>query len=345
MALLLKKREVAGLLALGLVAAPSLRAQDAATFSAAELRGPLEIRDEHVLAQGRLTLPATTPEPTGRGVTRLRFSYLWGNSFSWTQDVAGETPSDRRFLIDGETRTLDLALTRGLSVSSDLGLRVPLRWRGGGSLDGFIDAWHRTFAFLGISDGGRPQFLRDAFRVEGMTRAHQPFSWNEAKGFGLGNAELALRRRFRAGAGSAGIVGRLSLPTATAPYRGSLGAGLQLVARRPLGKAFDLSAGMGGTVEGGTEVAGITSEPARAHGFLALGWRPWRRLSLGVETDVASRLVKDIDRYPGLHWMVNAGAKLALGPRAVIELGLTENLKSQLSTTDFAVYFGVSARP
>ena len=64
-------------------------AQEPATFAEDELRAPLEIRDEHVLAQGRLTLPATGADPVGKGVTRVRLSYLWGNSFSWTQDVAG----------------------------------------------------------------------------------------------------------------------------------------------------------------------------------------------------------------------------------------------------------------
>jgi hypothetical protein len=96
---------------------PMVRPADA---FGAELRAPLEIRDEQVLAQGRLTLPAITPEPVGRGVTRVRASFLWGNSFSWTQDVPGENPTDRRFLMDGETRTLDLTVTRGLSASTDV---------------------------------------------------------------------------------------------------------------------------------------------------------------------------------------------------------------------------------
>ena len=317
----------------------------ASGFEQTELSAPLEIRDEHVLAQGRLTLPATSPDPVGKGVTRLRLSYLWGNSFSWTQDLPGEAPRDRSFLIDGETRTLDLTFTHGLGARADVSLRLPLRWRGGGSLDSFIDAWHRTFAFLGIEDGGRPSFRRNAFRVEGMTTAEEPFSWNDATGMGLGNAELAGRWRFHADTSSVALVARVSLPTAQGPFADSLGAGLQLVARRPLGRAWDLHGGAGGTIEGDTRVAGVAYERARAHAFAAVVFRPWRPLSLSLETDVASRLVADIDRYPGLHWLVNLGLKVALSSRALLEVGMTENLMSQLSTTDFALYFAVSARP
>jgi hypothetical protein len=331
--------------ALALLCSRTTKAQDAAPLADSELRDPLEIRDEHVLAQGRLTLPATGADPVGKGVTRLRLSFLWGNSFSWTQEGAGEAPTDRRFLIDGETRTLDLTVTRGLADDADLTLRVPLRWRGGGSLDGFIDAWHRRFAFLGIPDGDRPLFLKDAFRVEGVTTQGEPFSWNDATGSGLGNLELASRWRFHRGRSSASLVARLSLPTASLPYEAAWGGGTQLVLRRPLATSLDLHAGVGGTIEGHRRVRGITYEQARLQAYLALAYRPWPRLSLTVETDVANRLVADIDRYPGLHWLINGGVKVAATRKLVVELGLTENLKDQLCTTDFAAYVAISVRP
>ena len=181
--------------------------------------------------------------------------------------------------------------------------------------------------------------------MEGVTRAGQPFSWNDEIGLGLGNLEVAGRWRFRSEGTTAALVARASFPTATAPYEGAWGGGLQLVARRPLARSLDLHAGLGGTVEGRGPVGGIRYEPARVHGHLALGYRPWRVLALHLETDIASRLVEDIDGYPGVHWLVNGGIKLAAGSRGVLELGITENLKSQLSTTDFALYFAVSARP
>ena len=116
-------------------------------------RGPLEIRDDHLLAQGRLTLPALSPHTVRRGAWSLDVSVLWSNSFSWTQDVPGEEPEERRFLVDGEAVTLAADLRRGVGKDLDLGLRLPLKHRSGGRLDRFIDAWHRLF---NLEDAARP---------------------------------------------------------------------------------------------------------------------------------------------------------------------------------------------
>ena len=107
-------------------------------------RGPAEIRDGQLLAQPRLTLPALSPHTVRQGAWELQASALWSNSFSWVQDVSGEEPEDRRFLIDGESLALDLQVRRGLGPNLDVGLHVPVQGRGGGSLDGFIDWWHRV---------------------------------------------------------------------------------------------------------------------------------------------------------------------------------------------------------
>jgi hypothetical protein len=255
---------------------------------------------------------------------------LWSNSFSWTQDVPGEAPEDRRFLIDGETATLDFSLRRGLGANFDIGLRLPAHGRGGGTLDGFIDAWHRLAK---VPDGNRPQFLRDVFRAEGRTTSGGPFSWDGVTGWGLGDAELELFWRVKDGArdsASVALVGRVALPTSTGPYEGAFGAGGQVAVELPVGGRLDLFTGLGVT--------------ARVHGYLALEWRVARPLSLVVETNAASRLITNIQNYPGTHWLVNFGGRLDLGKRSRLDAFLTENIVSQLSTTDFALYVGLTVR-
>lgn len=312
--------------------------------AATEPFGPSEIRDEHLLAQPRLTLPATGPETLGRGQTSFRASVLWSNSFGWTQDVPGERPGDRRFLVDGETATLDLTVTRGLRDGLDVGLRLPFRWRGGGILDGLIDAWHRL---LDLPDGNRPSFRQDAFRAEGLTTDGRSFSWNDERGFGLGATEAFARWRLRKGARwTSAVIGRLVLPTGTAPFEGNgVGLGLQWVGARRLGSAFDLSLGLGGTAQGAKRVRGVGYERFRGHGFLAIGWRPARRLGFLAETNLASRLVRDVDRYPGTHWVINGEMLVTLSSRAILEVGFTENFASQMATTDFALQVGLRVRP
>jgi hypothetical protein len=333
-------------LLLACVIAPPLAHADAADSAANPSRGPSEIRDGQLLAQPRLTLPALSPHTTRRGAWELQVSGLWANSFSWTQSKAGETPETRRFLIDGESLVLDATLRRGLARNLDVGVRLPVHGRTGGTLDSFIDWWHRL---AHVPDGKRPAFLQDAFRVEGVTTEKVPFSWNDESGFGLGNLELDARWRVVEGAfGSASValLARASLPTGTGPFDGhGAGAGGQIVVGAPLGRSFDLYAGAGATVQRQGPVLGVLYAPVRAHGFLALEWRPWRRLSLVAETDAASRLVENVYSYPGLHWIVNLTGRIDLGGRTRLDLGLTENLKSQLTTTDFAFYLGFGIRP
>jgi hypothetical protein len=287
-----------------------------------------------------------SPFTTRRGAWEVELSGLWANSFSWNQDEAGENPDTRDFLIDGESLVFDLTVRRGLSRDLDVGVRLPVEHRSGGTLDPFIDWWHRVAR---APDGKRPRFLQNAFRVEGVTTGQVPFSWNDRTGFGLGNMELEARWRVvegTDGAVSVALVGRASLPTGTGPFSGNgAGAGGQLVVAAPLGRSFDVYAGVGATAQGEGPVHGVLYSPVRAHGFLAIEWRPWRRLSIVAETDAASRLVENIDAYPGVHWVVNVTGRVDLGGGARLDVGFTENLVSQLSTTDFAVYLGLGIRP
>jgi uncharacterized protein DUF3187 len=329
--------------ALALVVAASLSRADSDEVIP---RGPAEIRDAQVLAQPRLTLPAVSPFTTRNGAWEVQISGLLANSFAWVQDAGGEHPETRYFLIDGEALVLDATVRRGLAPNLDAGLRVPVQKRSGGVLDGVIDWWHRV---TGAPDSGRPDFLQDAYRVEGLTTPTGSFSWNDHSGFGLGDVELDARWRFVEGVSggpSVALVGRVSLPTGTGPFSGNgIGAGGQLVLAAPLGRSFDLYGGAGFTVEDQGPVAGVLYSPVRAHGFFAAEWRPWRRVGLVAETDAASRLVENIEHYPGVHWIVNVVCRIDLGRRTGLDLGFTENIMNQLTTTDFALYIGLAIRP
>jgi len=332
------RRHPLGALAAALLAAAPALAQEPRS----DPDGPVEIRDEQLLAQPRLTLPPIGPDTVPQGRWSFRLGFLWSNSFGWTQDVPGETPTDRRFLIDGEARTVDLNVARGVGENAHVALRVPLRWRGGGSLDGLIDTWHRIF---GLPQGGRSRFLKNAFRVEGVTEAGQPFSWNDQRGTGLGNVELESRWRFADGGRGgwrAAVAARVALPTGTAPFdEDAAGLGVQVAAAKRLAGPLDLFLGAGGLVQGPGPVRGIGYETQRLHVFLALEWRMFGFLRLIAETDAASRLIRDIDRYPGLHWITNVSGRIPISKRTRFELGFTENFKNQMSTTDFGMHFGL----
>ncbi len=312
-----------------------------------EARGPLAPRDTQLFAQPRLVLAPEGARTLGRGRTLLRAGLHWGNSFAWAQDAPGETPSLRRYLLDGEALTLDFELRRGLTDALDVGLRLPLHWRGGGALDGIIDAFHRVFRFAGVGDGSRPAFVRDAFRVEGRTRDGTPFTWSDARGAGLGDAELSARLAL-GGAGtrrSLGLALHVSLPTGTRPFDGgAASAGVQLLAARDLGARADLHFGVGATFGGARQVRGVSYERERVQGFAVVERRLGARVSLLLGSEIASPLMRAQGGFAGLHWTAHAGAWFDLSHRARLGVALVENIAAQASTADLALHLGVELR-
>lgn len=314
-------------------------------------RGPVEVRDEWLLAQPRLTLPALSPDPVGRGRWRLRVAANRGNDFGWTQTEAGEQPvaGDRRFLVDGEHQTTEASLRYGITATLDLAVRVPLHWRGPGFLDGFIDAFHEAFAWAGFLDNDRPAFDNDRHRIEGRSEDYEPFSWSEDTGTGLGRVEVAAHWAFAGASPQArttwALVGRLTLPTATGPFEvEGLEAGAQLLCAVRLRRNLDLYLGAGGTWFEEPVLGGITYEETRGMGFLALEWRPVAWGSLLVEVNGSTALVTSISEYPTVQTYVNIALRVDLGRGWQWEAGFTENIVDQQSTTDFGAFTGLVAR-
>jgi hypothetical protein len=311
-------------------------------------RGPVEVRDEWLLAQPHLTLPATSPDPIPCGQWRVRFAVNRGNDFGWTQTRAGEFPQsgDRRFLVDGEHQTTELAVRYGLDPVLDVGVRLPVHWRGAGFMDDFIDFFHENTGFM---DNIRSSFTNDLFRVEGRSPTFERFSWNGEQGTGLGRVELSAQWAFlkpRCGRNlAAALIGRVTLPTGTGPFNvGGVDVGLQAVAAVPIGTQFDAYFGVGGTFFGETELDGVQYEPLRGSGFVALEWRPGARWSVFVEFNASSRLVTNIAQYPAFQSYLNLSGKYDLSRRWTLEAGVTENLENQQSTTDFAAFAGIVGR-
>ena len=63
-------------------------------------------------------------------------------------------------LLDGETQTLDLGFTYGLTESLQIDAQLSYIKHSSGNLDGLIQNWHDLF---GLDDGDRPLFDRDDF--------------------------------------------------------------------------------------------------------------------------------------------------------------------------------------
>jgi hypothetical protein len=316
--------------------------------AASERRGPIEAREEWLPAQARLNLPATSPDLLASGRVEVRLHADWGNDFGWRQDRGGETPADRRYLVDGEHRSLALELRRGLRPRFELGLRIPLFWRGPGLLDGVIDWFHGFTRKLGLPDNQRGRFLRDQFRILGRDVRGRPLTFDGVAGAGLGRLELSARLALTSVAERSwawALVPRLALPTGSGAFDvPGIEAGAQLVGARALGARWDLYLGAGATFGGPRRLDGLAVPRSRPHGFAALEWRPARRLSLSAQIDGASRALDGVAQYPALQSYLRFGAQLDLGPRWRLSGGFSENIVHQQATTDFGVFAGLARR-
>ena len=330
--------------ALGFATALALGAPASASDAERRREGPLQGRDEWLLAQPRLTLPAAGPDVLERGRGRLRLHFDWGNDFGWSQETRGEAPRDRRYLVDGEHRSLALGARLGLGGRLELSARLPLYWRGGGILDGLIDWFH---GWTGLPGNARESFFQDRLRVEGRRPTGEPLVWEGRAGSGLGDLELGLKRALIGGRGepewSLALLGRVTLPTATGPFGGGTAElGGQLVAARGLGTRADLYLGAGASWWPENERDGLSYVGGRGHGFVGVEWRPARRLSLLVQAEAASRMVRHLESLPGAHSYLRMGARWRLSERWTLEGGFTEGLTHQQATTDFGVGLGLS---
>jgi hypothetical protein len=308
-------------------------------------RGPLPSRDEWLLAQPLLTLPAAAPDPLDRRETEVRFDGDWGSDFAWVGGFGGPS-GDLRYLVDGEHRSASLTARRGLGGGVTLGVRVPVLWRGPGILDGVIDWWHRAFGF---PDGGRSFFPDNQFRVLGRDPSRRPIAWKGRAGTGLGNLELDVQHvitgRDDARGWRTAFAWRASLPTATGPFSGAGGGiGLQLLAAHPLGPRADVYTGAGLALNSCRSFQGLAYRRARPQGFLALEARLTRGWSAIAQLEAAGRLVTNLDSYPGSTVYLRVGSKFGLRGGWMLEGGITEGLIHQVAATDFGFIAAVARR-
>ena len=309
-------------------------------------RGPLPGREEWLLAQPLLNLPAVSPDPLVKGASELRLDLDWGSDFSW-EPLPGGREKGLLFMVDGEHRSAALTYRRGLSRRMTVGLRVPLYWRGPGFLDDVIDPFHHLFGF---PDAGRTLFPRDQLRVEARRLSGGAVPVQMDAGTGLGSVEaevlVPLKRRGAERGFAVGVVGRALLPTGTGPFdREGVDLAGQLTASQSMGGAGDIYFGVGliGFGDGG-RLAGFTHRSTRMHGFLAFEFRPFEHWSILVQGDMADRLITDVPKMPGTHGYLRLGVRVDIARGYTLDAGFTEGVYDLETTTDFGVQVGLSRR-
>ncbi|MCB0333939.1 MAG: DUF3187 family protein, partial [Bdellovibrionales bacterium] len=86
--------------------------------------GPVEIFNHYPLSAVHASWTETSPEVLEEGQAQVRTSYSWGSTYATNQS----------YRIDAETRELRFEVDYGLTSRLEIGMDVPLFWRGGGVL-------------------------------------------------------------------------------------------------------------------------------------------------------------------------------------------------------------------
>lgn len=326
-------------LGISLALASAAAAQDGAPRSTPG-RGPMESRDEWLLAQPVLTLPPRSPDPLGAGATELRLDGDWGSDFGFAAGPGGRA-QDLQFLVDGEHRSGAVTLRRGLGRRWTVGLRTVVLWRGQGVMDGLIAEFHETFD---LPDSGRSLFPSGQLRVEGRGADRRAVAWNGRAGTGLGNVELEAQRSFGHPHGDGwrtAVAVRVSAPSATGPFSGAGPAtGVQVLAARALGSRTEIYGGVGLSVRAKRDYRGLTYPRTRPQAFSAVDVRLARSWSVVAQVDGGGRLVDNVDSYPGALAYLRLGSRWSIGGWT-LETGFTEGIVSQEAATDFGVLMGL----
>jgi uncharacterized protein DUF3187 len=173
----------------------------------AELDQPLALSDRQPLVQ-LYNLPAAR---SGAIVTDDRTNMRLGF------DVANNFTSSQRgsetVFLDGESRRLELGATRGLGNGWEVGFSLPWISYSGGSLDNFIEGWHRTF---GLPDGDRSKYRRNQLRFQYQRAGLSELDIGSAES-GIGDLQLNAAYSLSSTTNSAvALAAAINLPTGDA---------------------------------------------------------------------------------------------------------------------------------
>jgi hypothetical protein len=293
-------------------------------------RGPIRLEDRFTLSISRLTFSPDSARIIEARKTRLRTSFSASNTIN---------RKGRSFLIDSEDRDLTLELTHGLSESVEIGLSVPIIWRGGGVLDSAIFEWHSLF--------GLPQGPRDdadiednEYTVTGLTDEGDRFSI-ASKGVRLGDIRTRIKYQlFDKPLISSAL--ELKLPTGSSAY-GSTGVDLLAslhMEQRYMDFAFHSAIAY--SFYGAPDNDQIRYQRHRAYSALHIEYMPYQSLSLLVGLILNSNLVQDIERFPNYQLYLDLGFKFAVSDSIEVEFLIRENPAPDQGSSDITGHLGTS---
>ena len=300
-------------------------------------RGPFGIRDQFPLALLKPGFRAESPEVLGEHNSLIRGNFILTNTIN---------RKDRNYLIDSESRVLELELARGLTERFQVGLSLPIIWRGGGVFDSAIFEWHKL---LSLPQGPRDDddIEDDEFKIEARTEDSERIGL-ETSGTRFGNALLMGKYLLTAGEPSSApalsLRTELMLPSGADQYAVDgtmLGVNLDLSRRF---EDFLLYGSVGYSYASDSSEHGFGFEQNRFAGAVSLEWEWCDSSSLILGVTVLNQLLDNVRHFPNYQIYLDTGIVFDISAHSTLELVLRENPAPDQGTADVSLMLGIEYR-
>ncbi len=165
----------------------------AVVFCVSSVSATAEVLDEPLQLGNQQPLVQRFNLPTMRsGAVLPADATVWRGAIDVANNWVRESSGSEKLLLDGESQRYTLGVRRGLGAGWEIGLALPWVSYNGGTLDNFIEGWHR---FWGLPDGSRPEYpaRRLNFSYQHNGRTELDFQRAEA---GVGDAQIDVAYQF-----------------------------------------------------------------------------------------------------------------------------------------------------
>lgn len=293
------------------------------------LLAPLELPNQHPFATAHLSPFLFDAEALSEGAAEIQA----GASLSNTANR-----HSGHYLVDAESRDLDVRWRYGLASGLELTVRQTLQWRGGGFTDHPIDEWHK---FFDLPRGPRPHVPSDTFAIAGTNTDGTRFRLKQSGPY-LGDPSAALKYQLlRTADSSVATAISLCAPLGAEEYSANgFDSSAAILARTARGD-FELSGSAHAVYMTHPMIADVRLPHSISTGTLGLAYRLNDNLSALIQVLAHSRLARDIQRFPGYGVYIDAGLRYRIRQGILLESILRENPFPDDGTTDISAAVGV----
>ncbi len=294
-----------------------------------EPSGPVSISNQYPLSALHQSLAPESAETLASGQLQVNLLGSWANT-SVLED---------NYIVDGEGGDLTGRFAYGVGHSSELQLRIPFLWRGAGSLDPFIDGWHRRFS---LPRGDRDNLSDKQYEISGENTDGSDFGLDR-RGSGLGNIEVAAKARVAGEGNPVSYRLGLSLPTAEREFgHNGLDISNTLLYQVRLGR-LNFYFGAAHLFLSDREIAGMKYRPNHLEGFGYLEYQAASAASLLCGISGATQVVRQIVGHPSYSVYLDLGARIYLKENSSIEMIIRENPTPGYGTTDVSFHLSLTS--